>query len=67
MFNKLRIFVTNVQKCFLKFERYQNVAYMLHELGLPSIAVCVDRSRWSWVACSNSIIIVLFVDDVCAH
>ena len=29
---------------FVKFERYQNVAYMLHESGLPSIAVCVDIS-----------------------
>jgi len=43
---------------FVKFERYQNVAYMLHESGLPSIAVCVDISWWSWVACLNSIIIV---------
>jgi len=40
---------------------------MLHELGLPSIAVCVDRSRWSWVACLNSIIIVLFAGYLCAH
>jgi len=32
---------TRLSQTFLNFERYPNVTCMQHELGLPSIAVCV--------------------------
>jgi len=62
------VFLLNLRRAnFFEFERYRNVTCMLHELGLPSIAMCGERSRWSWVACLNSIIVVLFAGDPYAH
>jgi len=63
------VFFSNFKRSnFLKFERYHNVA-LFRELLLPNIAVCMwsNTDSVGWVACLNSIIIVLFVGDVCAH